>query len=327
MADLGDISPARLDKYDRANYRQDGSYWVSRRNPRFILADLNKIDETTVMAMLALDKCLVIRKRIHGEKTISIYLMGPHTWALWGWCEAADREEIEWHSNNLIHIDDHPDISGEPNEFPLCILSMETVDRVISQGAQSRSIYNQDPAGISRFIFPAARSRLVSAIYWVYSCCATEEAKAANIANQRELQKLIAERDRFLEHGDPGEVWTTRDLIDFRFAPLIESAEQRSRLHNEFPLFTDPSFERCPAKFTGYRSDAFPFEAKELQRGGNIVDIDIDVDDSVEGTTDIVRPHLARENWASCITIAISPQFGARENHIQKVMATLARIL
>jgi hypothetical protein len=71
-----------------------------------------------------------------------------------------------------------------------------------------------------------------------------------------------------------------------------------------------------------------PFEliervSRDCAPGKRILDCDIDAAVTTDSLRSIVRPHLARPNWILSMTIALSPQFGPRLNHVKKVMMIL----
>ena len=299
---LAGISPNKIDRYDKANYISDGNgLLVSRRDPRFVLADINKITRQNVLAALALDKCLVFRDH---QNNRSIYLTGPHTYALWGWAEAVDRKELAPSNNTLIHIDDHPDLTRGKFQYAPYDgynpgLTIDTVNRII----EKEVMVHPDPLGISTFIRPAIEYKLISKVLWIYGQNGTAEA-----AYWYSRNKAIIDRD--FSTPDPEGIRDNRQI----YAENLE----RIKPHYFATTYNFPA-NFLPIELQSVRSDSVPEKAIDA-KGSNILDFDIDVADDTATVRDLFLEHLARTN-PRCVTIAVSPEFS--DNHIDKVMALL----
>jgi len=275
LNDLGDIAPEKIDEFDSEYYRAHNGYLVSRNNPRFLLADMEKVDEAAITAMLGLDLCFSIRTTFFG-KPISVYLMADHTWAIWGWTEARARGELAGTNNVLIHCDDHEDIGITHKTLELAKkgirLNLANIGLVIDDYVMMPS----DPKGIGSFIGPAAATNFLGAYFWVFG-------------------------------RGPA-------------APKMDAYVYEGHTKN---LFQHGAFR--------YRYHCLPFDKIEevsglCQPGKNIFDYDIDVAGTVNSVKAIARPHLKRPGWIDCCTIAISPQYGPKLNHVRKIMALLGML-
>lgn len=325
MSDLGDITPRNLDAFDRANYRRDGAYLVSKHNPNFVLADMSRVTKDTIVAMLALGRSLVMRVplgRLDGSvRTLSVYIVADHTWALWGWVEAAARGELDWEGNILVHVDDHSDMLGFESRPRVDALTLETVTRIIEEQVK----WKQDPAGIASFIPAAAHTGFLGSIFWEYGVERTADKELQCEARRNSsisMAMLCADTD---EEDDD---WIVDGGLMMSMLSMGEVQAHNDYSHFFFP---DAFYERFPGKLSGHRSDCFPFyetmfEGPLRGEGRLILDVDIDVQDKVAPVYMIASQHLAMDQRPDCMTIAISPQFGALDNHVLKVASLLSLI-
>lgn len=313
--DLAAITPSLLDPYDNANYRFSDPFFVSRHNPRFVLADIEKIDAHSIIAMLAKNKCLVMRTLLQGRQ-ISVYLMGDHTWALWAWVEAAARREIQPYGNRLVHIDDHSDLSGGVFKEVMDPLSLGTIDNIMAD-----FVLINGGRGVDRFIVPAMWYDLVRAYFWIYDGTAiTAETQDVAINGGDWLESI---------YGLPkGKIYGSRKGYNHYLKWLELRAHTPSNLLNSRGCIS--SF-RCMADAHCVDKNGLSLiygrsaskNLGEHDAGNVMLDVDVDVSDETEGVVRIVRPHIEKGSGIGCITIAISPEYGEHENHIEKAMSVL----
>lgn len=275
MDDLGDIAPENIDGFDLKNYRPNNGYLFSKHDPRFMLADIDKLNEASITAMLGLDLCFSMRTTFFG-KPISVYLMGDHTWAIWGWAEAAARGELAPTDNVLIHCDDHEDIGITQKTMELANinvgLNLANVGLVVNDYVCTPS----DPKGIGSFIGPAASTNFLGAYFWVYG--------QGPAAPKKDSHVYTGHTKELFRHGA------------FRY-----------RYHSLPFLQIEAVSEQC-------------------ESGSRIFDYDIDVAGMVNSVKAVARPHFRRPGWIDCATIAISPQYGPKLNHVRKVIALLGML-
>jgi hypothetical protein len=326
-SDLGDITPKDLDAFDRANYRRDGPYLVSRHNPDFVLADVGRVSKDTIIAMLALGRSLVMRvpvRRPDGSvRTLSVYIVSDHTWALWGWVEAAARGELAWQGNMLVHVDDHSDMLGFESRPRVERLTLETVTRIIEEQVK----WKQDPAGIASFISAAAHTGFLGSIFWEYGIERTADTER-QYETRRNSSISMAKLCVYPGSANGNDDWIVNGALLTSMLSLGEIQPHNDYTHFGFP---DEFYRRFPGKLSAHRSDCFPFYETDLEgplRGDRrlILDIDIDVQDKLTPVYLIASQHFAMDQRPDCMTIAISPQFGALDNHVLKVASILSLI-
>lgn len=92
------------------------------------------------------------------EKTIPLYIIEEHHEAYSVWLKAAKQGIIDSHSNILIHVDDHSDMS--PAMLNREVLGLDAEDQAIDQ-------FVYDELNIASFIVPACYIGLISEVYWI----------------------------------------------------------------------------------------------------------------------------------------------------------------
>ena len=275
--DLAHVMPGHVDRWDRANY----GLWSSHHSANVIPADIAKVDGHAVIAMIA-DGLRFSMRVAHAEGTTSVYLVGNHHGALWGWIEAAARGDIRPTGNALVHVDHHDDLGRKKGAASLPALA--GVERYIENHVKGAF---EEPWGITKFIIPAADAGLFVRYLWVYGAKQTaEDLYMINRGWKAESNyRMISPSEDVCKAFKRGAFYCRSDSVPKR-------------------LFWN--FMRDPKRY--------------------VLDVDIDITDEVDDLVNIVYPYLHASSFPGCITIAISPQFGAYENHIQKVMAVLGLI-
>ncbi len=309
--ELAGISPDLKGTPHCAHFALREGIYVSQVNARFVLADLDRVTQQQIAVMTMLDRALVARTTFKG-RPVSVAIVVEHTWALWAWVEAASQGYLASTGAPLLHADDHNDLrcNNVAQRLRGLPLTLDGIGEVIACIVQ----HEHDPTGIASFIYPATVAGLVGPVYWMYGRGRTGEQYYYDLVKRR----------RVLRTYERAESWQ-RKLM-----PPKAHALERCMAQSDYPAieYRRSIKELFPEGVFAYRSDHMPFDEIEryCQRDAArrpILDIDIDIADEVEELEREVRRCCENLRDIGCVTIAISPQFGAYDNHLEKVMMLL----